>query len=63
VIEIAQQKRSISQTHKAGENAFVDYCGPTVPVVNANTGEMRTAQLFVGVLGGINSHLSGRISV
>jgi transposase len=39
------------QTHKAGEKAFVDYCGPTVPVVNASTGEMRTGQIFVGVLG------------
>jgi transposase len=35
------------QTHRAGEKLFVDYCGPTVPVVNALTGEVREAQIFV----------------
>jgi len=49
-----QQKRSMRQIHKAGEKAFVDYCGPTVPIVNAGTGEMRSAQIFVGVLGASN---------
>lgn len=51
---LGQQKRSMRQTHKAGEKAFVDYCGPTVPVVNAETGEIRQAQIFVGVLGASN---------
>ncbi len=37
--------------HKAGEKLFVDYCGPTLPVVNRTTGEVREAQIFVGVLG------------
>lgn len=48
------QKRSMRQTHKAGEKSFVDYCGPTVPVVNAATGEIINAQVFVGVLGASN---------
>jgi len=48
------QKRSMRQTHKAGEKAFVDYCGPTVPIINASTGEIRDAQIFVGVLGASN---------
>lgn len=42
------------QTHKAGEKVFVDYCGPTATVVNGQTGECRTAQIFVGVLGASN---------
>ncbi len=33
------QKRSMRQTHRAGEKLFVDYCGPTMPVVNPDTGE------------------------
>jgi len=42
------------QTHVAGEKLFVDYCGPTVDVVNAATGEVRTAQLFVACMGASN---------
>lgn len=49
-----QRKRSMRQTHKAGEKCFVDYCGPTVPIINASTGELRQAQVFVGVLGASN---------
>lgn len=39
------------QLHKAGEKLFVDYCGPTVDITNPDTGEIRTAQIIVGVLG------------
>lgn len=39
------------QVHKAGEKLFVDYCGPTVDITNPDTGEIRTAQIIVGVLG------------
>jgi transposase len=42
---------SIRQTHLVGEKLFVDYCGPTMKVVNPETGEYRTAQVFVAVLG------------
>ena len=45
------QKRSMRQTHKAGEKCFVDYAGQTVPLVCAETGEIREAQIFVAVLG------------
>ena len=38
--------------HIAGEKVFVDYAGPTVPIYNLQTGEVRQAQIFVGVLGG-----------
>jgi len=49
-----QQKRSMRQTHRAGEKCFVDYCGPTVPIICASTGEVRQAQVFVAVLGASN---------
>src|SRR5713226_2431587 len=47
-------KLVMRQTHRAGEKLFVDYCGPTVPIVNAVTGEVREAQIFVAVLGASN---------
>ena len=39
------------QEHRAGEKLFVDYAGQTVDVVNAGTGEVKDAQIFVAVLG------------
>lgn len=44
-------KRSMRQVHIAGEKCFVDYAGRTVPIVNATTGEITNAQIFVAVLG------------
>lgn len=35
----------LRQEHKAGEKAFVDYAGQTVPIIDATTGEVRHAQL------------------
>jgi len=40
--------------HRAGEKTFVDYAGQTVPVIDAKTGEVRQAQVFVAVLGASN---------
>jgi transposase len=45
---------SMRQTHRAGEKMFVDYCGSTVPIINAATGEVTEAQVFVAVLGASN---------
>jgi transposase len=42
------------QTHRAGETLFVDYAGQTVEVVDPASGEIRTAQIFVAVLGASN---------
>jgi transposase len=42
------------QDHRAGEKLFVDYAGQTVPVIDASTGEIREAQIFVAVLGASN---------
>lgn len=49
-----KQKRSMRQTHKAGEKLFIDYCGPTVSVINSQTGEIKQAQVFVAVFGASN---------
>ena len=47
-------KRSMRQIHPGGERLFVDYAGQTVPVVDASSGEIRRAQVFVAVLGASN---------
>jgi transposase len=47
-------KRSMRQVHRAGEKLFTDYAGPTVPVVDAASGEICRAQIFVAVLGASN---------
>lgn len=39
------------QEHKSGEKIFVDYAGTTFNIVDRETGELRSAQVFVGVLG------------
>lgn len=44
-------KPSLRLTHRAGEKCFVDYAGPTVPVIDPDTGAVRAAAVFVGVLG------------
>jgi len=51
---LSKQRRSMRQPHKAGDKLFVDYAGQTVPIVNGHTGEIRTAQIFVAVLGASN---------
>lgn len=47
-----RQKRSMRQRHRAGEKLFIDYCGPTVAVIE--DGEVLQAQVFVAVLGASN---------
>lgn len=42
------------QVHRAGEKCFVDYAGHTVSIIDRRTGEIRTAQIFVAVLGASN---------
>ena len=49
-----QQRRSMRQTHKAGEKLFIDFCGPTIPIVNPHTGEVRRAAIFVACMGASN---------
>ena len=47
-------KRYLRQTHVAGERVFVDYAGPTMRIIDRASGEIRHAQIFVGVLGASN---------
>jgi len=47
-------KRSMRQVHVAGDKLFADYAGQTVPIVDAATGEIRAAQIFVATLGASN---------
>jgi transposase len=37
--------------HRAGDKCFVDYAGQTAEVIDRTTGEIRSAQIFVAVLG------------
>jgi len=46
-----QLNPSMRQIHYAGDKLFVDFSGLTMPVVDATTGEVRKAQIFVAVLG------------
>jgi transposase len=39
------------QSHPAGERMFVDYAGQTIELYDGRTGEIRTAQIFVAVMG------------
>ncbi len=46
--------RSMRQEHRAGDKFFVDYSGTTLDIVEASTGEIREAEIFVGVMGNSN---------
>jgi transposase len=45
---------SLRQTHAPGEKLFIDYAGPTVPITDPMTGEIRQAAIFLAVLGASN---------
>ena len=45
---------TMHQNHKAGEKLFVDYAGMTMDIVDAGTGEVAEAQIFVATLGASN---------
>ncbi len=45
---------TMRQEHRAGEMMFSDFAGQTIPVVDARTGVVTEAQIFVGVLGASN---------
>jgi transposase len=47
----ARLSPTMRQSHVAGERLFVDYAGTTLEVIDASTGQVRTAQLFVAALG------------
>jgi transposase len=41
----------LRQDHRAGEKMFVDYAGATIPIHNAESGDVQEAAVFVAVLG------------
>lgn len=41
----------LHRNHKAGERMYADYTGKKMPVMNRNTGAIREADIFVGILG------------
>jgi len=43
---------SMRRTDPYGEKVYVDYSGMTMGITQRDTGEIKTAQVFVGVLGG-----------
>jgi transposase len=47
----ARLSPTMRQSHVGGKRMFVDYAGTTLDVIDASTGEARTAQLFVAALG------------
>jgi hypothetical protein len=47
-------RRSMRQIHVAGEKLFVDYAGPTVPLIDAYSGEITRAHICVAVWGASN---------
>ena len=48
---VGRLKPTLRQVHTAGERVFVDYAGHTMEVIDGATGEVRRAEVFVGVLG------------
>ena len=46
-----------ASTMVAGEKALVDYSGKRIGIVDPTTGEIREAEIFVGVLGGLEPPL------
>ena len=51
---LGKRDYSMRQSHRIGEKLFVDYAGHTLPVIDGRTGELRSAQIFVAVLGASN---------
>jgi len=45
---------TMRQHHRAGEKMFVDFSGDGIDIVDPRTGEVKTAKLFVAVLGASN---------
>ena len=48
---LARQDVVMRLEYAAGERMFVDFAGDTVPIIDAQTGELSDAQIFVSVLG------------
>ena len=60
VSPVGWEARSRHAAEPPGETLFVDYAGQTMPVINALTGEVREAAIFIAVLGPSNIPLPKR---
>jgi transposase len=49
-----RRRLTMRQVHRAGEKMFTDYAGKKPHLVDPRTGEVRTVELFVAVLGASN---------
>jgi transposase len=49
-----QSQVSMHMEHRAGEKCFVDWAGPSIPIIDPETGEIEQAYLFIAVLGASN---------
>lgn len=45
---------AMRRVHVAGNKVFVDYSGKKLPIVDRKTGEVREAEIFLGVLGALS---------
>ena len=48
-------KASMRQVHRAGEKAFSDFAGTPLKVINPETGEVKSAYMFISALGASNN--------
>lgn len=48
---LGKQPKHMRQMHLGGDKVFVDYSGDRVTIIDTDTGQSRTAEIFVGVLG------------
>ena len=53
-LEFRQRLRRSMRQHVGGEKLFVDYAGPTVPLIDPASGEITRAHIFVAVWGASN---------
>ena len=51
---VGRLKPTLRQVHTAGERIFVDFAGHAMEVIDGATGEVRRAEIFVAVLGGLD---------
>ena len=51
---LGKQPKYMRQIHKSGDKVFVDYSGDKVTIIDTDTCELRSAEIFVGVLGASN---------
>jgi transposase len=52
----------LRQKHLAGEKMFVDFAGQTVDIIDATTGEVSKAHIFIAVLGASNYTYAAALS-